>query len=123
VALDYLPSCFTVEPVPGLGAVVAAQVKRITVRRQRSASLALAGPHCEIFDMAKRALDFSHLSVEERLKLIEDLWDSVADDPDAVPLTEAQAEELDRRLEAYEKDGDPGRPWREVLDELERLRK
>jgi len=73
--------------------------------------------------MAKRALDFSHLSVEERLKLIEDLWDSVADDPDAVPLTEAQAEELDRRLEAYEKDGDPGRPWREVLDELERLRK
>lgn len=73
--------------------------------------------------MAKRAPDFSHLSVEERLQLIEDLWESVADDPEALPLTDAQAEELDRRLEAYRQDGDPGRPWREVLDGLERLRK
>ena len=73
--------------------------------------------------MAKRASDFSDLSVEEKLQLIEDLWDSVADDPRAIPLTEAQAEELDRRLEAYRQDGDPGRPWREVLDELESHRK
>jgi putative addiction module component (TIGR02574 family) len=73
--------------------------------------------------MAKRAPDFSDLTVEERLRLIEDLWDSVADDPDAIPLTDAQAEELDRRLQAYRQEGDPGRPWREVLDELERLRK
>ncbi len=44
--------------------------------------------------MAKRAQDFGYLSVEERLQLIEDLWDSVADDPEALPLTDAQAEEL-----------------------------
>ena len=73
--------------------------------------------------MAKRASDFSNLTVEERLQLIEDLWDSVADDPQAVPLTEAQVEELDRRLDAYRQDGEPGRPWREVLDELESQRK
>ncbi|MEE9133064.1 MAG: addiction module protein [Gemmatimonadota bacterium] len=73
--------------------------------------------------MAKRAQDFGHLSVEERLQLIEDLWDSVPDDPEALPLTDAHAEELHRRLEAYRQDGDPGCPWREVLDELERLRK
>jgi putative addiction module component (TIGR02574 family) len=73
--------------------------------------------------MAKRAADFSDLTVEEKLQLIEELWDSVADDPQAVPLTDAQAEELDRRLDAYRQDGDPGRPWREVLDELESQRK
>jgi putative addiction module component (TIGR02574 family) len=73
--------------------------------------------------MAKRAADFSDLTVEEKLQLIEELWDSVADDPQAVPLTDAQAEELDRRLDAYRQDGDPGRLWREVLDELESQRK
>jgi putative addiction module component (TIGR02574 family) len=73
--------------------------------------------------MAKRAADFGDLTVEEKLQLIEELWDSVADDPQAMPLTEAQAEELDRRLDAYRQDGDPGRPWREVLDELESQRK
>ncbi|MHC4065004.1 MAG: addiction module protein [Planctomycetota bacterium] len=73
--------------------------------------------------MAKRVPDLSNLSVEEKLQLIEDLWDSVADDPKALPLTDAQAEELDRRLDAYRQDGDPGRSWREVLDELESLRK
>jgi putative addiction module component (TIGR02574 family) len=73
--------------------------------------------------MVKHAPDFSNLTVEEKLQLIEDLWDSVADDPRAAALTEAQAKELDRRLEAYRRDGDPGRPWREVLDELESHRK
>ena len=73
--------------------------------------------------MVKRAADISDMTVEEKLQLIEDLWDSVADDPQAVPLTEAQAKELDRRLNAYRRDGDPGRPWREVLDELESQRK
>ncbi len=61
--------------------------------------------------MARRASDFGNLSVEEKLQLIEDLWDSVADDPEALPLTDAQAEELDRRLDAYRLDGDPGRQF------------
>jgi putative addiction module component (TIGR02574 family) len=73
--------------------------------------------------MANSKLDFSHLSVAERLQLIEQLWDSVADAPETLPLTDAQAEELDRRLEAYRHDGDPGRPWAQVLDELEKRRK
>ncbi len=34
----------------------------------------------------------------------------MADDPEAMSLTEAQAEELERRLEAYKLDGEPGRP-------------
>lgn len=56
--------------------------------------------------MANSKVDFSHLSVAERLQLIDQLSDSVADAPEALPLTDAQAEELDRRLEACRHDGD-----------------
>ena len=60
------------------------------------------------------------LSVSERIQLVEDLWDSIAAVPEAVPLTEPQKEELDRRLDAYHKDPDAGSPWELVR---ERIRK
>ncbi len=73
--------------------------------------------------MAHPKFDFSDLTPEERIQLAEDLWESLAAEPSTVPLTAAQAQELDRRLEAYRRDGDPGRPWEEVLDRVEeRLR-
>ena len=43
-----------------------------------------------------KSLGIEKLSVEERLVLVEELWDSIAE---ATPLTEAQRAELDRRLE------------------------
>ena len=70
--------------------------------------------------MAHPRLDYSHLSPEERLQLVEDLWDSVAvGSPDSVPILESHGRELERRLAAFRADGDPGRPWREVLDEID----
>lgn len=65
--------------------------------------------------MSNPIFDFSNLTPEERIQLAEDLWDSLAENPESVRLTEAQAEEFDRRVEAYEQDRDPGRPWNEVL--------
>ncbi len=49
------------------------------------------------------------LSVEQRLHLVEELWDSIAADQSAVVLTDAQRKELDRRLDAYALDRSPGR--------------
>ncbi len=69
--------------------------------------------------MAHPKFDFSDLTPDERIQLAEDLWDSLAAEPTAVPLTTAQAQELDRRLEAYRRDGDPGQPWEDVLDRVE----
>ena len=54
------------------------------------------------------------LSVPERIQLVEDIWDSVASVPEAVPLTDAQRRELDRRLEAHRKNPRAGSPWSEV---------
>jgi putative addiction module component (TIGR02574 family) len=42
-------------------------------------------------------IDIAKLSPEERLELLEQLWDSLS--PEAVPMTDAQEEELDRRLD------------------------
>ena len=47
----------------------------------------------------------------ERVKLAQELWDSVAQNPDQVALTREQREELDRRLEAIEKNPNAGSSW------------
>ncbi|MES1240258.1 MAG: addiction module protein [Acidobacteriota bacterium] len=72
--------------------------------------------------MANPNFDFRHLTAEERVQLAEDLWDSLSELPEPTSLTGAQAEELDRRVEEYRRDGDPGTPWVEALDEIERSR-
>jgi putative addiction module component (TIGR02574 family) len=40
------------------------------------------------------------LSVEEKLELVQDLWDSIAEE-DAPPLSAAQLEELERRWKKH----------------------
>jgi putative addiction module component (TIGR02574 family) len=60
------------------------------------------------------------LPLDERIKLVEDLWDSIAADQKALPLTPAQRVELDRRLDAYEVDTNPGRRASEVLADIRR---
>jgi len=62
--------------------------------------------------------DILNLSITERIELIGDLWDSLAESPEAVVLTEAQRAELDRRLEAYRKDPNQGSPWPVVRDRI-----
>jgi putative addiction module component (TIGR02574 family) len=38
------------------------------------------------------------LPIEERLKLVEDIWDSIAATPESVPIPDWHRAELDRRL-------------------------
>ena len=58
------------------------------------------------------------LPVEQRIELVEALWDSIAADQEALPLTDEQRVELDRRLEAYEADGDTGRSAETALADI-----
>jgi len=60
--------------------------------------------------------DFRSLSVAERLQLVEDLWESIAEEaPDeALPLTPELAAELDRRLAEHEADPSTAIPWDET---------
>jgi putative addiction module component (TIGR02574 family) len=59
-----------------------------------------------------------NLTVEERIRIVEDLWDSIASDQKILPLTEDQIAELDRRLEAFEVDRDPGRTASDVISDI-----
>ncbi len=54
------------------------------------------------------------LSVAERIQLVEDLWDSIAADPENVPLSEPQLKELGRRLAEHGASPDSAIPWEEV---------
>ena len=60
------------------------------------------------------------LPVEERIKLVEDLWDSIAADQQALRLTAEQKAELDRRLDAYELDKNQGRLAADVVANVRR---
>jgi len=60
------------------------------------------------------ASDVLSLPVPERLQLVEDIWNSIADAPDAIELTEQDKRLIDQRLEAYRQNPAAGSPWREV---------
>ena len=61
-------------------------------------------------------VDIAKLSPKERLELLEQLWDSLS--PEAIPMTNAQTEELDRRLDELDREGPVGIPWNEVLERI-----
>lgn len=63
-------------------------------------------------------VEISQLSIAERIQLAEDLWDSILEQQDALPLTDAQKQELDRRLERYQQDPMTGSTWEEVKQRL-----
>jgi putative addiction module component (TIGR02574 family) len=64
--------------------------------------------------------EYVKLSVPERIQLVEDIWDSVAEIPEALSLTEAQQAELDRRLDAYHRNPEGGLPWEYVKEAIRR---
>jgi putative addiction module component (TIGR02574 family) len=51
------------------------------------------------------------LSIPERIQLVEDIWDTIAEAPSELSLTDEQKAELDRRLDAYHKNPSEGSPW------------
>jgi putative addiction module component (TIGR02574 family) len=58
------------------------------------------------------------LSVPERILLVEEIWDSIAEENECFQLTESQKEELDRRIESYQANPSQGRTWEEIKAEF-----
>jgi putative addiction module component (TIGR02574 family) len=58
------------------------------------------------------------LSVPERLELIEELWESIRQNPDALPVTAPQREELDRRLADHAAEPEAGYSIDDVINTL-----
>lgn len=55
------------------------------------------------------------LPVEDRVRLVEAIWDSISAVPEAIALTDWQKEELDRRLAEFEAAPDAGATLEEAF--------
>jgi len=60
------------------------------------------------------ASDIAGMPVQQRIQLVEDIWDSIAAMPDAVEMPQWHKQELDKRLEAYQENPKDGMEWKEV---------
>lgn len=62
----------------------------------------------------------NELSRDEKIELVEELWDEIATDENAepAPLSETQRVELMRRLRALDEDPDSAIPWEVVRERL-----
>jgi putative addiction module component (TIGR02574 family) len=68
--------------------------------------------------MPKPIMDFSSLTVSERIQLAFDLWDSLDEAPEVLAVTDPQREELDRRLQLHRAKPDSAIPWGSLRQEL-----
>ena len=64
------------------------------------------------------SLELDRLSVGERLKLIDLIWESLPQQVDSADVPEWHLIELTKRRAEAEATPGAGRPWREVLDQL-----
>ena len=58
------------------------------------------------------------LSVPERLQLVAEIWDSIVDAPDLLPVSDELALELQRRLEAHRASPESSESWESVGREV-----
>ena len=65
-----------------------------------------------------QTLGIDRMSVEDRPALVQEIWESTALEAERSPLTEAQRQEVDRRLAAHEANPDAATPWEQVEAEV-----
>jgi len=58
------------------------------------------------------------LTIEERIKLVEDIWDSIVLDEKLLAVSAQQRQELDRRLAQYKIDGERGSPASQTIERV-----
>jgi len=69
--------------------------------------------------MSTENLNYRSLPISERIELVEDIWDSIAEETSgSVQLSPEQREELHRRLAAHQADPASSVPWEQVRASL-----
>ena len=58
--------------------------------------------------------ELQKLSTADKFALAVELWDELSSNPDEIPVTEEQLNELDRRFEEYRRDPDKVVTWEEA---------
>jgi putative addiction module component (TIGR02574 family) len=61
-----------------------------------------------------KSLGIDRLPREQQLALVQELWDTIAAEPDGTLLSEEQRQELRRRIAEDDASPDDGIPWEQV---------
>jgi putative addiction module component (TIGR02574 family) len=64
--------------------------------------------------------DIKALSIPERILLVEEIWDSIAAEQEAIPVTDAQRDDLDRRIARSDASPGEGEAWETLKQRLQR---
>jgi len=64
--------------------------------------------------VAVKAADLSAMSIDERIELVQVIWDSIAAETEKLELTTAQKHELDRRIADLDAQPDNVLTWEEI---------
>ena len=65
-------------------------------------------------DITATLNEITALSIEDRILLVQAIWDSIAAEQGYPDLTETQEDELDRRIDSHERDSDNVLTWDEI---------
>jgi len=68
--------------------------------------------------MNTQVAEILELSVAERIQIVEDIWDSIRQNPDEISLSETEKQELEKRLENYEQNPSEGIEWEALKKNL-----
>ena len=69
--------------------------------------------------MTSQGMNFKQLPISERIQLVEDIWDSIAEEtPGALGLSPEERAELHRRFAAHQADPSSAVPWEVVRESL-----
>ncbi len=68
-------------------------------------------------------LGIDRLSTEDRLRLVDEIWESLEEEPSAPPLTDPQRQELERRLAKLLANRSAVSTWDEVEARIMRAEK
>jgi putative addiction module component (TIGR02574 family) len=67
--------------------------------------------------------DILKLSVPERIKMVQTIWDSIAKEMDGIEVTEETILLLDERIEYHRLNPTEGTTWQEVRDRISKKMK
>jgi putative addiction module component (TIGR02574 family) len=63
-------------------------------------------------------LEIEGWPIDDRIRLVQDVWDGLVDERPEPELTDEMKAELDRRIEAMRRNPDSGAPWEDVKARL-----
>jgi len=61
---------------------------------------------------------FRELSPDEKIRLVQELWDAIAEEVSRMPLAESQRRLLDERLADEEQNPDDVEPWEKAKQDI-----